>query len=102
MKKQVEPGIQPAAGFSGERGPQISNLSNPRSPYRSAGDPFLKKKAPFPVSRREVVYFLGTGRGALSIDQIYWTKNVALEGADRLPAPSTAISVIVLSPVWVT
>jgi hypothetical protein len=36
------------------------------------------------------------------IEPIYWTKNVADEGADRLPAPSTAMSVIVLSPVWVT
>jgi len=102
MKKQVEPGIQPAAGFAGERGPQISNLSNPRSPYRSAAHRFFKKKTPFPVSGREIVYFQGSGRVVLSLDQIYWTKNVALEGADRLPAPSTAISVIVLFPVWVT
>ena len=36
------------------------------------------------------------------IDPIYWTKNVAEEGADRLPFASTAMSVIVLSPVWVT
>jgi|SRR5688572_20275110 hypothetical protein len=34
--------------------------------------------------------------------QIYWTKNVTVEGSDRLPALSTAMSVIVLSPVSVT
>ena len=31
----------------------------------------------------------------------YWTKNVTVEGSDRLPALSTAMRVTVLSPVWV-
>jgi hypothetical protein len=26
-----------------------------------------------------------------TVNPIYWTKNVTVEGADRLPAPSTAI-----------
>src|SRR5262249_54456009 len=34
-------------------------------------------------------------------DQIYWTRNVILAGADRLPALSTAMGGTVLSPVWV-
>jgi hypothetical protein len=68
----------------------------------SGQDRFLKKKTPFPIQEGSSVYVQGPGRVAVPIDQIYWTKNVALEGADRLPALSTAMSVIVLSPVWVT
>ena len=66
------------------------------------------EETPFPVPEREFVCFgepnqlsslvFPTYRLAVCYP-IYWTKNVILAGVDRLPALSTAMRVIVLSPV---
>ena len=69
----------------------------PAVPLRVGGGSVPQKENSLPGIGKGGRLFSGT-----PIDPIYWTKNVALEGADRLPAPSTAMSVIVLSPVWVT
>ena len=87
--------------FRRKRPADLKSLK-PAVPLQVCGGSFPQKESSLPGIEKGGRLFQGPGCMVLSIDQIYWTKNVALEGADRLPAPSTAISVIVLSPVWVT